>query len=211
MSNFIKTMFNSAVSQVGRDAGKVVSNGIFGDAHSTPIRRVAGNAGGGYVNSQTGEVITDDELRERAMHDGFKPQYNSDNVFWVAVYIVFGMLASYLSFAVYLSDGNIVSFILLVPLLWIISKGCAKLFGNKIKMKKQVTVAKYVSDRQYRDGKRLAGTSIENVEIEVRGTSRELLFKRLVGVIYILISFLIILFGKYFAEYIISTTANSPQ
>ena len=31
---------SSAVRQVGRDLGKTVSNQLFGDAHSTPIRRV---------------------------------------------------------------------------------------------------------------------------------------------------------------------------
>lgn len=48
MGNFInglaKGFVRSAVNQVGRDAGKVVSNGIYGDSHSTPIRNVSGNS-----------------------------------------------------------------------------------------------------------------------------------------------------------------------
>ncbi len=39
-SNLGKTFVRSLVRQVGRDAGKVVSNKAFGDAHSTPIRMV---------------------------------------------------------------------------------------------------------------------------------------------------------------------------
>lgn len=34
------TMFNSFKRQVGKDAGKALSNAVFGDGHSTPYRRV---------------------------------------------------------------------------------------------------------------------------------------------------------------------------
>ncbi len=40
LSNLGKGFVRSAVNQVGRDAGRVVSNQTFGDAHSTPIRGV---------------------------------------------------------------------------------------------------------------------------------------------------------------------------
>jgi hypothetical protein len=50
MGSFInglaKGFVRSAVNQVGRDAGRVVSNNIYGDAHSIPHRNVsAGRAG----------------------------------------------------------------------------------------------------------------------------------------------------------------------
>lgn len=50
MGSFInglaKGFIRSAVNQVGRDAGRVVSNNIYGDAHSIPHRNVsAGGAG----------------------------------------------------------------------------------------------------------------------------------------------------------------------
>lgn len=38
--NLGKGFIRSAVNQVGRDAGKVVSNQVYGDAHSTPHRIV---------------------------------------------------------------------------------------------------------------------------------------------------------------------------
>ena len=34
---------SSTVNQVGRDLGKVISNQLFGDAHSTPVRHVKSN------------------------------------------------------------------------------------------------------------------------------------------------------------------------
>lgn len=36
-----KSFIRSAVNQVGRDGGKVISNQIYGNLHSTPIRLVA--------------------------------------------------------------------------------------------------------------------------------------------------------------------------
>lgn len=44
MEKFIKTLikgfFRSAVNQVGRDGGKIVSNKIYGNRHKTPIEIV---------------------------------------------------------------------------------------------------------------------------------------------------------------------------
>lgn len=44
MGNFTedlaKGFIRSAVNQVGRDGGKVISNSIYGNAHSTPIRGI---------------------------------------------------------------------------------------------------------------------------------------------------------------------------
>jgi hypothetical protein len=34
---------SSAVRQIGRDLGKTVSNELFGDAHSTPVRHIKGD------------------------------------------------------------------------------------------------------------------------------------------------------------------------
>lgn len=58
MGSFInglaKGFVRSAVNQVGRDAGRVVSNNIYGDAHSIPHRNVS--AGGAGRVSSVGQV-----------------------------------------------------------------------------------------------------------------------------------------------------------
>ncbi|MBP7359379.1 MAG: hypothetical protein KA955_08595 [Prevotella sp.] len=41
VKNLAKGFVQSAVNQVGRDCGKVVSNNVYGDAHSTPPRIVS--------------------------------------------------------------------------------------------------------------------------------------------------------------------------
>lgn len=61
MGSFInglaKGFVRSAVNQVGRDAGRVVSNNIYGDAHSIPHRNVS--AGGAGRVSSVGKVEDD--------------------------------------------------------------------------------------------------------------------------------------------------------
>ena len=36
--SLIKGFFRSAVNQVGRDGGKVISNKVYGNKHRTPIK-----------------------------------------------------------------------------------------------------------------------------------------------------------------------------
>ena len=44
LENLGKGLIRSAVNQVGRDAGRVISNQLYGDSHSTPHRLVNDNA-----------------------------------------------------------------------------------------------------------------------------------------------------------------------
>lgn len=43
LGSLARGFVKSAVNQVGRDTGKVVSNNVYGGAHSTPIRNTTGN------------------------------------------------------------------------------------------------------------------------------------------------------------------------
>lgn len=60
MGNFLtslgKSFVRSAVNQVGRDGGKVISNRVYGDKHATPIRGVSNH---GTVKLE-GRVISND-------------------------------------------------------------------------------------------------------------------------------------------------------
>lgn len=40
MNDIIKTIIRSFTRQIGRDAGKVVTNKMFGDKHAAPYRRI---------------------------------------------------------------------------------------------------------------------------------------------------------------------------
>jgi len=45
LNNLAKGFVRSAVNQVGRDGGKVISNNLYGDAHATPIRGTGSKSG----------------------------------------------------------------------------------------------------------------------------------------------------------------------
>ena len=67
--SFIK----SAINQVGRDAGKVVSNQIFGDAHSTPIRSVDSAKSKRSVDSAKSKKIISEFEKSLNFQMSFKP------------------------------------------------------------------------------------------------------------------------------------------
>lgn len=67
---FRKGFIRSAVNQVGRDGGKVISNSLYGNAHATPIRGVNMNQNKQYTDETTNEVITPEELRKRGESEG---------------------------------------------------------------------------------------------------------------------------------------------
>ena len=72
-----EVFIRSMVRQVGRDAGKVVSNQAFGDAHSTPIRMVkSADTSLQYVGS-TGECL-------RIVSRGFEPAQEFNRYFDLA-------------------------------------------------------------------------------------------------------------------------------
>ena len=77
ISGLAKGFVRSAVNQVGRDAGRVVSNQIYGDAHSIPHRNVS--AGGAGRVSSVGQV--EDE--------GIQPIVPSVCVAWIWGFVGF--------------------------------------------------------------------------------------------------------------------------
>ena len=55
INNLAKGFVRSAVNQVGRDGGRVISNKVYGDSHSTPIRII------GSKNSNNSNITHDTE------------------------------------------------------------------------------------------------------------------------------------------------------
>lgn len=56
------SFLKSAINQVGRDFGKVISNQIFKDAHSTPIRMAGGNASSNPTNKRPSKTSVEKSL-----------------------------------------------------------------------------------------------------------------------------------------------------
>lgn len=68
-----KGFIRSAVNQVGRDTGKVISNKIYGDSHSTPIRNVAISESGTYFDEENENTISSEQLYTYAINDEWIP------------------------------------------------------------------------------------------------------------------------------------------
>ena len=153
MGNFTedlaKGFVRSAVNQVGRDGGKVISNSIYGNAHSTPIRGIGKNTHNQFFDESTNEVISPEELRLRAEAEGFQVslfRYNAG--IKIVLYIVSLFFA-----------------ILVVPSIIIFIFGIMKFFQKTVFMKKSVLVAQFVPDRRYKDGRRLNGHIKQDIRI----------------------------------------------
>ena len=75
MGNFLsdlgKGFVRSAVNQVGRDGGRVISNSVYGDAHAMPIRGIYQSKNNQYFDDTTNEIVSPEELRKRAEEEGF--------------------------------------------------------------------------------------------------------------------------------------------
>lgn len=155
-----KGFVRSAVNQVGRDTGKVISNQIYGNAHSTPIRNVGLTDQGEYVYIDSGEPINVYELRNNAEQDGWKPNYSTypityNNAFgWVVKIMIWGIL--------FFIGAALYPFTILIPVipLVILINGIIKIFRKDVKWEKKVRGSVYVSDGRYKGGYRAESKEI---------------------------------------------------
>lgn len=90
LGKLAKGFVRSAVNQVGRDGGRVISNQVYGDAHSTPVR------GTGEL-SQTPPPLTNQPYIETGNAE-FVPTLSKELPLWiVAIFLTCG-LASFIAF-----------------------------------------------------------------------------------------------------------------
>lgn len=127
IENLGKSFIRSAVNQIGRDAGKVVSNQVYGDAHSTP-HRVVGNKkmiSNEYIDTSEGEFAEKEETHS-----------------------TFGMIVRIaLAFA----------FNFLGAILLIVYGRKKKSKASLTTVYKYESVPTYEEDRRYKSGRRYAG------------------------------------------------------
>ena len=75
---------NSFKREIGKNAGKAVSNFIFGDSHSTPYRRVGGNSEAQKVRAEAQQTRADAEM-ERVQAQISKQEKDDLNLLDAAV------------------------------------------------------------------------------------------------------------------------------
>lgn len=146
-----RNFLNSVVTQVGRDTGRIISNQVYGDAHSIPIRRVGGV--NSYTNRQNTE-ISEQEAREILDKEDFKPKKLKSNL-TIIIWFVFSFVLMAIAPIIHLINGLI------------------KLNRKTTTYEKVVKSPYYTQDRRYRSGRRLAGYTDNKLKINMPATDEE--------------------------------------
>ena len=143
MSNFgknlVKGFIRSAVNQVGRDTGKVVSNQVFGNAHSRPVRSVPSNLSSSnfLVDSSTqAKILEIEDIPELTRDECI--QYNLTKQ---------PLMSSFYKILLYIS--------IMIPIIGWFSWFCfslAQMLDTKVYYSGIHTGRALVSDRRYKEG-----------------------------------------------------------
>lgn len=167
LSDLTKGFIRSAVNQVGRDGGKVISNRLYGDKHATPIRNVS-IQDGIYYDDTTSEPISPEELRSKIEIERFKKSYSISNmgILLKTWGYILGIICSAILYAIY-------SYLIILPFLIFISFIILKYKQRSISVYKYQDVGIYQGDRRYKSGRRLAGYKRQKVSFLVPATERE--------------------------------------
>ena len=154
----MKGFVRSTVNQVGRDTGKVISNKIYKDKHSSPVK-IAGNeeyATGSKINKENQERPSD-----------FKHEFFSDS--WYMY--LFTLLGS----------------IILFPVSWIyfLGKGLIYLTKKTITLSGIEVEEVYKEDKRFKSGVRLEGHKEIKKIIEFPASKNELQINRIKGLLHL--------------------------
>ena len=180
ISNLGKGFVRSAVNQVGRDTGKVISNTIYGDLHATPVRRVFSNNKNNYFTN-TGQPISDNELRNIMLEEGYNPVFFKYRIPFKVFLFLLGILHCSMFYfsSVYLT---------IIPAIWLLYIGIKRIFSNKIRYCKYENIPQYVPDRRYKTGTRFAGYSREKIVFKIIANEQQQQKLKKIGFIYICLS-----------------------
>ena len=167
LSNLPKLFINSAVRQVGRDGGKVVSNKIYKGKHSTPVYRTGNPYNLSTDSNEEFPDIFDSDLN-------IQPPIKKGGI---------GVVLK----------GFLIQIIPFIGSISVLIRGISYLFTNTAKV--YDIVANKVPDRRYKEGYRIEGATY--VKTEDKRYLNEFEIKRIRGrgISYILSFFLFIFIG----------------
>lgn len=181
LNNLFKGFIRSTVNQVGRDSGRVISNTVYKDKHSIPIR---------IVKDGNNEKTTKTEYIENANQINIPEGYEY-NFFSSKRYIYFFML---------------IGAFILYPISWLYFLINGIIYYNKktITYSGYETQSVYKADKRYKTEKRYEGKRNVKANIEFQATERELKLNKTKGLYYLLIFFVMYVVPMiiiYFTEY----------
>lgn len=153
VNQLFKGFVKSAVNQIGRDGGRVVSNRVYKNAHAIKIQGVGGYSTSGetisFIQQASVEILSKDGEATRFesieqvppiwVKENLKPQYLSDSI-WLYPFVILGLFA--------------------VPVIgevFLLFKIITNLFATKLTYKGKQIIPKMVQDRRRREGFRQEG------------------------------------------------------
>ncbi len=166
--NLAKGFIRSAVNQVGRDGGRVISNKLYGNSHSTPIRNVSSTDSGVYIDNLTSEPISNEDLRIRIKEEGFKISYSISDMGLLLK--IWGYILGVISSAILYAICPILITLLILVFWWFI---IMKYRMSMVSAYRYGEIGVYTQDRRYRTGKRLAGYKKQKISFLVPASEYE--------------------------------------
>lgn len=193
-----KGFIRSAINQVGRDGGKVISNKIYGDAHATPIRRVGQSPSGSYFDTETSQPLTPQQILQYATTDGWQPEYSSHKWSHRLTLMFWAILIGSMPF--------IFPFCLIIPIvpIYIIYRGIKHMTAKNTTYFKMVEVPKLIADRRYKGNIRQDGTELMKATIPLTSTPEDKAAHRRLGWSYILCAIILWIAVYFCGSYIMS-------
>ena len=198
-----KGFIRSAVNQVGRDTGKIISNTIYGDAHATPIRRVGQSSSGTYFDTETNQQLTSEQILEYASTDGWQPEHSSYTWSQKCCLMIVATIIG-----IFLFPLSIV--IPIVPL-YIIYRGIKQINKRQTTYTKNVEVPTYKSDRRYKSGSRYDGTITQKISLALNSTEEDKDIHKRLGWSYILCAVILWSVVFFCGSYIMNMSTQSDD
>lgn len=183
LGNLAKGFVRSTVNQVGRDTGRVISNKIYGDKHSTPVRGII-YSDGNYYNKDSNELISSEEFNHKLNEDGYKIQHFTSNPFVKAFLWCMGLIATIF---INIYEGGY--WIFLAPGMLSIM-GTLKLLASfkTMTIYKNTNVGMYKTDMRHKEGKKYVGDTQQEIEYEVMPTKSYKIDMIIICIVYILLA-----------------------
>ena len=182
IGNLAKGFVRSTVNQVGRDTGKIISNKIYGDAHSTPIRGIKSENGIFY--DETDCVIEDKEFYKMLYAQGYKRKFFTSGIFQKMFIWMFGLAISSVIWGMW---GK---YYALIPSIVLILISILKIVDARknmyISINKEVPF--YKSDLRCKDGKRFVGYRSEEIDSHIPSTKSYLNCQIIISLSYIFLA-----------------------
>jgi hypothetical protein len=165
LSQLAKGFVRSTVNQVGRDTGRVISNQIYGNAHSTPIKGVT-CTDGVYYDESNNTTLSEQEFSSRLRMEGLKIQYFATHPLLKTFYFVLGLFVTIMVIEL----TNI--YYGLIPPAVLVVVGFCKGMAAQYQMTVFYTrpMSTYTEDRRYSTGRRVSEQTLGRIKTTIMPT-----------------------------------------